>query len=75
LVLKMVDDAGHSAKEHGIRKLLVEVSPPPPPVPGLSSPSFCLSRSRHLRDLGFVRGRICPAGGQIFTVERLHQIT
>jgi hypothetical protein len=27
LVLKMVDDAGHSAKEAGIRKLLVEVSP------------------------------------------------
>jgi len=26
LVLKMVDDAGHSAKESGIRKLLVEVS-------------------------------------------------
>lgn len=24
--LKMVDDAGHSAKEPGIRKLLVEVS-------------------------------------------------
>jgi len=26
MVLKMVDDAGHSAKEAGIRKLLVEVS-------------------------------------------------
>jgi hypothetical protein len=26
LVLKMVDDAGHSAKEPGTRKLLVEVS-------------------------------------------------
>ena len=27
-MLKMVDDAGHSAKEHGTRKLLVEVSNP-----------------------------------------------
>jgi proline iminopeptidase len=27
LVLKMVDDAGHSAKEPGTRKLLVEVCP------------------------------------------------
>ena len=27
-MLKMVDDAGHSAKEHGTRKLLVEVSGP-----------------------------------------------
>jgi len=50
----MVDDAGHSAKEHGIRKLLVEVSLSPPSVAGLSFPSFYPFIPRHPQDLGLV---------------------
>jgi hypothetical protein len=55
LVLKMVDDAGHSAKEHGIRKLLVEVSSPfhPSPIRLLEASVFCSPAIHRTSDLCF----------------------